>query len=165
MTNQFQPPARSVDEELGRRSPTDRQRSPDKVKREVVVFLIGLGVLLGIASVLAFNGLERAPDIFGMRRSTFFGGLCGFFALAHAVPAILFARTDRSGFAVLGAAANTLLSFTTLVLFGWAGVIGVIIQVVMPLVVWNRVAKLNAPRDGTRRRPHPRGVRARSDAL
>ena len=115
-----------------------------RLQNEIVRFLVILGILMAVGAVLTWNSLADSTPIGGMPRGSFFALILGGFAFLHVVPALVYWRSGRMLILVVAVAANTLLSILSLVSFGFMGLVGGAMQVLMPILVWNRFLKIRS---------------------
>ena len=127
------------------RKTTDRN-SYAKLKKEIIVFLIFLGVLLGGAGYFAFTGLRDNPhQLWGLDRHIAIGLPLLIIAVLHIVSGVCLGITSKKIFAILGALAGTILA-----LFYFAFMISATgeppinlvsaVVVAIPLMLWSRVS-------------------------
>lgn len=116
-----------------------------KLKKEITVFLIFMGVLIGIGGYFSFTGLRGNPHpLWGFERHIALGVPMLVLALALIASGVCFAKTSRKIFAIAGALATTLfvLGYFALMISVTGAVPINLISVVLVavvVVVWSRV--------------------------
>ena len=121
------------------------KNSYPRLKKEITVFLIMIGVLIGAVGYYAFTGLRDNPNpLWGLDRHLAIGVPLLIIGLLHVASGACLAMTSRAVFAVLGGLFGTMFA---LFYFGFmisaTGrfpinlISGVVIAV--PLVLWSRV--------------------------
>lgn len=76
-----------------------KQKKPKDPVKEIAIFAIGIGILLGIAAYFTLTGLKRAPDLCGIKRSMAIGIPLAVIAISNAVSGILLLKS-RSSWAI-----------------------------------------------------------------
>ncbi|MGF1453412.1 MAG: hypothetical protein ACFB21_15225 [Opitutales bacterium] len=117
-----------------------------KVRKEIIVFLVFLGVLIGAAGYFAFTGLRDNPhQLWGLDRHIAIGVPTLIIAVLHIGFGVCLGITSKKIFAILGALAGTILAlfyFVFMISATGKPPINLVSAVVVaiPLVLWSRVS-------------------------
>jgi hypothetical protein len=128
-----------------------------KLRRELSIFFIGLGVLLAIAAyfMLASSAGPTPPPLWGLPRRLAIGVPVAVFAGLHVLCGALLAATGLRPFCLGGAIASTLTTaFYFFFMISATGTVGLnlmtIIAVAIPIMVWSRAMGYLQDKSATR---------------
>ena len=121
--------------------------TPNKLRREISIFFIVLGVLLGIAAYYALTGITgHPPPLWGYPRHLAIGVPVAVLAVLHFLPGVLLAIFPSRLLCIFGGIASTLITvFYVAFMYSATGNFPInlasLVIIAIPVVVWSRVAK------------------------
>jgi O-antigen/teichoic acid export membrane protein len=124
------------------------------LKREITLFLVFLGILLGVIGYFFYTGLKGNPrQLWGLDRNIAFGVPFQLFGTLFLACGMGFGITSRKTFAILGGVVVTLFAIFYFVLMSSAtGELAInfmsVVMVAIPILFWSRLnAFFNANQD------------------
>lgn len=121
--------------------------TPEKLRREIAIFFIVLGLLLGALAYFALTGISHhTPPLWGHPRPQAIGVPLAVLAALHLLPGILMLIFPSRLLCMAGAVASTLIVvFYVAFMYSATGTFPIslisLVILAIPVVVWSRVAK------------------------